>query len=382
MARAASPPRASASTALAYALASISLSLANVSLSRRSDATTTTTTTTSCVVLACQCAFTSLVFFVVARRRDASFSLGRLLRGAASLRVAPLACAHAASALTRQAATSRLPLATVVVARHLSPLLVIPLELVCDASSTLPTPRAIEGLLVVALGAGAYAHGTSPEGVDGVGAAGMEEWNAGMRALAAHLFVTAAMLVATRLALLSDEEVSDKVSDTCRTTRSGGRGGGKGGGRRRSRRHPDAFTACVNAATAPVFALAAFVFSGGGGGGASRATARDVSIAVATLPLAAAMSYAQTRAQAAFSATSFTAIGNVARAAAAVVDASLVGGVVRGGGGGDGGDGDGGRNALVAWLGLFAVFYGNATYARETTREAARKRDGDGLKTS
>ena len=94
------------------------------------------------------------------------------------------------------------------------------------------------------------------------------------------------------------------------------------------------------------------------------------------------MSYAQTRAQAAFSATSFTAIGNVARAAAAVVDASLVGGVVRGGGGGDGGDGDGGRNALVAWLGLFAVFYGNATYARETTREAARTRDGDGLKTS
>ena len=52
------------------------------------------------------------------------------------------------------------------------------------------------------------------------------------------------------------------------------------------------------------------------------------------------------------------------------------------GGGGDGGDGDGGRNALVAWLGLFAVFYGNATYARETTREAARTRDGDGLKTS
>jgi hypothetical protein len=41
------------------------------------------------------------------------------------------------------------------------------------------------------------------------------------------------------------------------------------------------------------------------------------------------MSYAQTRAQAAFSATSFTAIGNVARAAAAGVDFAL-----RGGGGG------------------------------------------------
>lgn len=320
------PPRVGMGTsARASALAYCALSVLGSLLSAK----TTEWLPRSSPILALQAACASAWF--VWRRRHRT-SLASVARGAA--REFPLALAFSAALWTRMEANRHLTQSTIVVARHLIPLVTIPLERVVLGRPI--RPSVVAPLASVALGAALYADAPrarfSP---------------AGHAALLAHVLVTALQLVAAERASAAD--------------------------------HPDDFAARVNLAMTPVFLVGAARERRPSRSGSVRAafadfaaTIRDMPLArrwavLATVPSATALSWAQARAQRNVSATTFMALNNAAKwIHLATATAAF---------------GEPAPTGTRQWLGLGLTFVGGAAYARASTREKAVEREGRRTKT-
>ena len=271
-------------------------------------------------ILALQAACASAWFV---RRRRRRTSLASVARGAA--RAFPLALAFSAALWTRMEANRHLTQSTIVVARHLIPLVTIPLERVVLGRPI--RPSVVAPLASVALGAALYADAPrarfSP---------------AGHAALLAHVLVTALQLVAAERASAAD--------------------------------HPDDFAARVNLAMTPVFLVGAARERGPERGpsrsGSVRAafaefaaTIRELPPArrwtvLATVPSATALSWAQARAQRNVSATTIAACNNAAKWIHIAAATTAFG--------------EPAPKGTRQWLGLALTFVGGMAYARASTR--------------
>jgi len=244
------------------------------------------------LLLAVQAASTCLALALASRVSPREVCVG-------AVREFPLACMCSAALWTRLEANRHASQSTILVARHLVPLVILPMERVVlgrRASAELAAP-----LVAVAAGAFAFANG-GREAEDGAGvvfAAAVSSPRRGRVVLAAHVFVTAAQLVMTK--------------------RSVGSGRERGGGRRRRA----AYAAGVNAAMALVFLAASilrksafsfsFAFSS-----RTLTSARRWTI-LATIPASIAIVRVQTETQAATSAAGFAALNNAAKAFSVLV---------------------------------------------------------------
>ena len=244
------------------------------------------------LLLAVQAASTCLALALASRVSPREVCVG-------AVREFPLACMCSAALWTRLEANRHASQSTILVARHLVPLVILPMERVVlgrRASAELAAP-----LVAVAAGAFAFANG-GREAEDGAGvvfAAAVSSPRRGRVVLAAHVFVTAAQLVMTK--------------------RSVGSGRERGGGRRRRA----AYAAGVNAAMALVFLAASilrksaysylYAFSS-----RTLTSARRWTI-LATIPASIAIVRVQTETQAATSAAGFAALNNAAKAFSVLV---------------------------------------------------------------
>lgn len=271
-------------------------------------------------ILALQAACAS-AWFVWRRRRRTS--LASLVRGVA--RVFPLALAFSAALWTRMEANRHLTQSTIVVARHVIPLVTLPLERVVLGRPI--RPSVVAPLASVALGAALYADALrarfSP---------------AGHAALLAHVLVTALQLIAAERASAAD--------------------------------HPDDFAARVNLAMTPVFLVGAARERGPERGpsrsGSVRAafaefaaTIRELPPArrwtvLATVPSATALSWAQARAQRNVSATTIAACNNAAKWIHIAAATTAFG--------------EPAPKGTRQWLGIALTFVGGMAYARASTR--------------
>ena len=238
------------------------------------------------LLLAVQAASTCLALALASRVSPREVCVG-------AVREFPLACMCSAALWTRLEANRHASQSTILVARHLVPLVILPMERVVlgrRASAELAAP-----LVAVAAGAFAFANG-GREAEDGAGvvfAAAVSSPRRGRVVLAAHVFVTAAQLVMTK--------------------RSVGSGRERGGGRRRRA----AYAAGVNAAMALVF-LAASILRKSAFSSRTLTSARRWTI-LATIPASIAIVRVQTETQAATSAAGFAALNNAAKAFSVLV---------------------------------------------------------------
>jgi len=244
------------------------------------------------LLLAVQAASTCLALALASRVSPREVCVG-------AVREFPLACMCSAALWTRLEANRHASQSTILVARHLVPLVILPMERVVlgrRASAELAAP-----LVAVAAGAFAFANG-GREAEDGAGvvfAAAVSSPRRGRVVLAAHVFVTAAQLVMTK--------------------RSVGSGRERGGGRRRRA----AYAAGVNAAMALVFLAASILrensaFSQLAFSSRTLTSARRWTI-LATIPASIAIVRVQTETQAATSAAGFAALNNAAKAFSVLV---------------------------------------------------------------
>jgi len=244
------------------------------------------------LLLAVQAASTCLALALASRVSPREVCVG-------AVREFPLACMCSAALWTRLEANRHASQSTILVARHLVPLVILPMERVVlgrRASAELAAP-----LVAVAAGAFAFANG-GREAEDGAGvvfAAAVSSPRRGRVVLAAHVFVTAAQLVMTK--------------------RSVGSGRERGGGRRRRA----AYAAGVNAAMALVFLAASILrensaFSFAFSSLITLTSARRWTI-LATIPASIAIVRVQTETQAATSAAGFAALNNAAKAFSVLV---------------------------------------------------------------
>jgi len=246
------------------------------------------------LLLAVQAASTCLALALASRVSPREVCVG-------AVREFPLACMCSAALWTRLEANRHASQSTILVARHLVPLVILPMERVVlgrRASAELAAP-----LVAVAAGAFAFANG-GREAEDGAGvvfAAAVSSPRRGRVVLAAHVFVTAAQLVMTK--------------------RSVGSGRERGGGRRRRA----AYAAGVNAAMALVFLAAsilrksAFSFSFPKTFSSRTLTSARRWTILATIPASIAIVRVQTETQAATSAAGFAALNNAAKAFSVLV---------------------------------------------------------------
>ena len=244
------------------------------------------------LLLAVQAASTCLALALASRVSPREVCVG-------AVREFPLACMCSAALWTRLEANRHASQSTILVARHLVPLVILPMERVVlgrRASAELAAP-----LVAVAAGAFAFANG-GREAEDGAGvvfAAAVSSPRRGRVVLAAHVFVTAAQLVMTK--------------------RSVGSGRERGGGRRRRA----AYAAGVNAAMALVF-LAASILRRSAFSFPKTFSSRTLTSArrwtiLATIPASIAIVRVQTETQAATSAAGFAALNNAAKAFSVLV---------------------------------------------------------------
>ena len=275
------------------------------------------------LLLAVQAASTCLALALASRVSPREVCVG-------AVREFPLACMCSAALWTRLEANRHASQSTILVARHLVPLVILPMERVVlgrRASAELAAP-----LVAVAAGAFAFANG-GREAEDGAGvvfATAVSSPRRGRVVLAAHVFVTAAQLVMTK--------------------RSVGSGRERGGGRRRRA----AYAAGVNAAMALVFLAASilrksafsFAFSS-----RTLTSARRWTI-LATIPASIAIVRVQTETQAATSAAGFAALNNAAKAFSVLVAVAV------------------GEKAptSASLAGLVATFAGGLWYVRVSAR--------------
>ena len=244
------------------------------------------------LLLAVQAASTCLALALASRVSPREVCVG-------AVREFPLACMCSAALWTRLEANRHASQSTILVARHLVPLVILPMERVVlgrRASAELAAP-----LVAVAAGAFAFANG-GREAEDGAGvvfAAAVSSPRRGRVVLAAHVFVTAAQLVMTK--------------------RSVGSGRERGGGRRRRA----AYAAGVNAAMALVFLAASIlrksVFSSLAFSSLITLTSARRWTILATIPASIAIVRVQTETQAATSAAGFAALNNAAKAFSVLV---------------------------------------------------------------
>jgi len=302
-------------SAAAYCALSVSVSLLNAHVVTFLPSVTP--------LLAAQAASTSLALALASR-----VSIREVCVGAC--REFPLALAFSAALWTRMEANRHASQSTILVARHLVPLVILPMERVVlgrRAPAELAAP-----LVAVALGAFAFARGarleneeySSPRGFGGV-------------VLAAHVLVTAAQLVMAK-ASVGDEN------------------GENGGGRRKRA----AYAAGVNAAMALVFLAAsalrrrsAFYFWSTD---VTTMTSARVFAILATIPLSIVIVHVQTETQAKSSAAGFAALNNAAKAFSVVGSVAI------------------GERAptSASLIGLVATFVGGLWYARVSARLKAR----------
>lgn len=259
-------------------------------------------------------------------------------------RVAPLAMMFSAVLWTRMEASKHLSMQTVVVGRHVVPLVTLPMERVLFDKR--PPVGAVWALALVTFGAALYAFGdlnvTSPrEAASANFRSGGEKGGQTTRAvgmLMCHVMVTACQLVGTKYFITGDPA-------------TGG--------------HPDDVVMFVNAAMAPIFALTAA--SESGTLTYALTEFRDTCITLetwqrlclcASIPAAASISWVQARTQHLLSATSFMALNN------GVKVFSIVGSIY----------GMGGHppSSSVAWGGLVATLIGGMAYAKEMSQKAPR----------
>jgi hypothetical protein len=302
-------------SAAAYCALSVSVSLLNAHVVTFLPSLTP--------LLAAQAASTSLALALASRVSPREVCVG-------AVREFPLALAFSAALWTRMEANRHASQSTILVARHLVPLVILPMERVVlgrRAPAELAAP-----LVAVALGAFAFARGARPENEEYSSPRGF-----GGVVLAAHVLVTAAQLVMAK-ASVGDEN------------------GENGGGRRKRA----AYAAGVNAAMALVFLAArllsrrsAFYFWSTDG---TTMTSARVFATLATIPLSILIVHVQTETQAKSSAAGFAALNNAAKAF------SVVGSVAVGE-----------RAPTSASLaGLVATFVGGLWYARVSARLKAR----------
>ena len=301
-------------SAAAYCALSVSVSLLNAHVVTFLPSVTP--------LLAAQAASTSLALALASRVGPREVCVG-------ACREFPLALAFSAALWTRMEANRHASQSTILVARHLVPLVILPMERVVlgrRAPAELAAP-----LVAVALGAFAFARGARPEN---------EEYSSPRRGgvvLAAHVLVTAAQLVMAK-ASVGDEN------------------GENGGGRRKRA----AYAAGVNAAMALVFLAAsllrrrsAFYFWSTD---VTTMTSARAFATLATIPLSILIVHVQTETQAKSSAAGFAALNNAAKAFSVVGSVAI-----------------GERAPTSASLaGLVATFVGGLWYARVSARLKAR----------
>lgn len=324
-------------SAAAYCALSVSVSLLNAHVVTFLPSVTP--------LLAAQAASTSLALALASRVSPREVCVG-------AVREFPLALAFSAALWTRMEANRHASQSTILVARHLVPLAILPMERVVlgrRAPAELAAP-----LVAVALGACAFARGGRPEnGAPANALANANEKHASPRrggvVLAAHVLVTAAQLVMAK-ASVGDEK------------RSGGR-------RKRA-----AYAAGVNAAMALVFLAAVFFPSLNSARFFARASlfvgirrdetnthafltsARHSMAILATIPLSILITHVQTETQARSSAAGFAALNNAAKACSVVVAVAV------------------GETAptSASLAGLVATVLGGMWYARVSARLKAK----------
>ena len=301
-------------SAAAYCALSVSVSLLNAHVVTFLPSVTP--------LLAAQAASTSLALALASRVGPREVCVG-------ACREFPLALAFSAALWTRMEANRHASQSTILVARHLVPLVILPMERVVlgrRAPAELAAP-----LVAVALGAFAFARGARPENEEYSSPSGF-----GGVVLAAHVLVTAAQLVMAK-ASVGDEN-------------------GSGGGRRKRA----AYAAGVNAAMALVFLAAsllrrrsAFYFWSTD---VTTMTSARVFATLATIPLSILIVHVQTETQAKSSAAGFAALNNAAKAFSVVGSVAI------------------GERAptSASLIGLVATFVGGLWYARVSARIKAR----------
>ena len=298
-------------SAAAYCALSVSVSLLNAHVVTFLPSLTP--------LLAAQAASTSLALALASRVGPREVCVG-------ACREFPLALAFSAALWTRMEANRHASQSTILVARHLVPLVILPMERVVlgrRAPAELAAP-----LVAVALGAFAFARGARPDDEEYSSPRGF-----GGVVLAAHVLVTAAQLV------MAKASVGDENSEN-------------GGGRRKRA----AYAAGVNAAMALVFLAASLLRVGDGDTTDGTMTSARVFAILATIPLSILIVHVQTETQAKSSAAGFAALNNAAKAF------SVVGSVAVGE-----------RAPTSASLaGLVATFVGGLWYARVSARLKAR----------
>jgi hypothetical protein len=300
-------------SAAAYCALSVSVSLLNAHVVTFLPSVTP--------LLAAQAASTSLALALASRVGPREVCVG-------ACREFPLALAFSAALWTRMEANRHASQSTILVARHLVPLVILPMERVVlgrRAPAELAAP-----LVAVALGAFAFARGARPEN---------EEYSSPRRGgvvLAAHVLVTAAQLVMAKAS----------VGDV----------NGSGGGRRKRA----AYAAGVNAAMALVFLAAsalrrrsAFYFWSTD---VTTMTSARLFATLATIPLSILIVHVQTETQAKSSAAGFAALNNAAKAFSVVGSVAI------------------GERAptSASLIGLVATLIGGLWYARVSARLKAR----------
>ena len=302
-------------SAAAYCALSVSVSLLNAHVVTFLPSVTP--------LLAAQAASTSLALALASRVGPREVCVG-------ACREFPLALAFSAALWTRMEANRHASQSTILVARHLVPLVILPMERVVlgrRAPAELAAP-----LVAVALGAFAFARGARPENEEYSSPSGF-----GGVVLAAHVLVTAAQLV------MAKASVGDENSEN-------------GGGRRKRA----AYAAGVNAAMALVFLAAsllrrrsAFYFWSTD---VTTMTSARVFATLATIPLSILIVHVQTETQAKSSAAGFAALNNAAKAFSVVGSVAI------------------GERAptSASLIGLVATFVGGLWYARVSARLKAR----------
>ena len=287
-------------SAAAYCALSVSVSLLNAHVVTFLPSVTP--------LLAAQAASTSLALALASRVSPREVCVG-------AVREFPLALAFSAALWTRMEANRHASQSTILVARHLVPLAILPMERVVLGRRA--PPELAAPLVAVALGACAFARGGRPEnGAPANALANANEEYASPRrggvVLAAHVLVTAAQLVMAKASVGDEKE---------------------GGGRRKRA----AYAAGVNAAMALVFLAAGFFPSLNSARFFARASllvgdgdetnthvfftsARRKKMAIlATIPLSIVITHVQTETQARSSAAGFAALNNAAKACSVVV---------------------------------------------------------------
>ena len=289
-------------SAAAYCALSVSVSLLNAHVVTFLPSVTP--------LLAAQAASTSLALALASRVSPREVCVG-------AVREFPLALAFSAALWTRMEANRYASQSTILVARHLVPLAILPMERVVLGRRA--PPELAAPLVAVALGACAFARGGRPENSAPANALANanEEYASPRRGgvvLAAHVLVTAAQLVMAKASVGDEKE---------------------GGGRRKRA----AYAAGVNAAMALVFLAAGFFRSLNSARvfffaraslfvGSRRdetnthaflTSARHSMAILATIPLSIVITHVQTETQARSSAAGFAALNNAAKACSVVV---------------------------------------------------------------